>query len=101
VLRYQGKLSGPLLDRIDLQVEVPAAPPAEMMALPDGEASAVVAQRVAAARSRQMQRQGEANALPVPEAHRRVLPPRPSPPRASCAAQPSAWTGAAAACIAA
>ena len=65
VARYQGRLSGPLLDRIDLQVEVPAARPAEMMALPDGEASAAVAARVAAARARQMQRQGEPNGLLV------------------------------------
>ena len=63
VARYQGKLSGPLLDRIDLQVEVLAAPVAEMMALPDGEPSAAVATRVAAARARQMARQGQANAL--------------------------------------
>jgi len=63
VARYQGKLSGPLLDRIDLQVEVLASSAAELMALPDGESSAAVALRVAAARQRQTDRQGQTNAL--------------------------------------
>jgi magnesium chelatase family protein len=63
VARYQARLSGPLLDRIDLQVEVPAAKPAELLARPDGEASATVAVRVAAARARALQRQGGPNAL--------------------------------------
>ncbi|MBI5255188.1 MAG: YifB family Mg chelatase-like AAA ATPase [Burkholderiales bacterium] len=62
VARYQGKLSGPLLDRIDLQVEVSAVPAAEMLAQPQGEPSGVVAARVAAARGRQVARQGCANA---------------------------------------
>ena len=62
VTRYQGRLSGPLMDRIDLRVEVLAASPAELMALPDGETTAVVAARVAAARERQLARQGLPNA---------------------------------------
>jgi magnesium chelatase family protein len=62
VARYQARLSGPLLDRIDMQVEVTAVTPEQLMALPDGEASAAVAARVAAARQRQQQRQGQPNA---------------------------------------
>ena len=62
VARYQGKLSGPLLDRIDLQVEVLAATPDEMLAAPEGEPSADIALRVAAARQRQTARQGVPNA---------------------------------------
>jgi magnesium chelatase family protein len=62
VERYQGRLSGPLLDRIDLQVEVAAVPPDALLAQPQGEPSAVVAARVAAAHARQMQRQGVPNA---------------------------------------
>ena len=62
VARYRGRLSGPLLDRIDLQVEMLAAPASELLALPDGEPSAVVAARVAEARTRQTARQGMPNA---------------------------------------
>ncbi len=58
IARYQSRISGPLLDRIDLQVEVPAVAPATLAALPDGESSARVAERVLAARERQRARQG-------------------------------------------
>ena len=61
VARYQGRLSGPLLDRIDLVVEVPAQPPSALLGLPDGEGSAPVRARVSAARERQQARQGVAN----------------------------------------
>jgi len=66
VTRYQGKLSGPLIDRLDLQVEVTAVAPAELLAQPEGEPSAQVAARVAAARARQLTRQGRANAALEP-----------------------------------
>ncbi len=59
--RYQGKLSGPLVDRIDLHVEVPAVTSNELMQAPPGEASAVVRARCMAARERAMARQGKPN----------------------------------------
>ena len=62
IARYQGRLSGPLLDRIDLQVEVAAVAPDDLLGQPQGEASADVAARVATARARQIERQGVANA---------------------------------------
>jgi len=66
IARYQGRISGPLLDRIDMRVEVPAAPAQQMLAVGDGESSATVAQRVAGARARQLQRQGVVNAELTP-----------------------------------
>ncbi|GAA6118654.1 YifB family Mg chelatase-like AAA ATPase [Acidovorax sp. FG27] len=61
VARYQGKLSGPLLDRIDLYVEVPAMPAEELLGAPAGEPSAAVRERVQAARARAVHRQGKPN----------------------------------------
>lgn len=62
VARYQSRISGPLLDRFDLQVEVPAVPPQVLASAPDGECSAQVAGRVSEARERQQARQGCLNA---------------------------------------
>ncbi len=62
VARYRGKLSGPLLDRIDIHVEVPAVPEAELTGPAAGETSAAVRERVARARALQLSRQGKANA---------------------------------------
>ncbi len=61
VARYQGKLSGPLLDRIDLHVEVGALAADELVNTPPGEASEAIRQRVVLARERALRRQGSAN----------------------------------------
>ena len=53
---YQSRISGPLFDRIDLHVEVPAVNPADLSLPPKAEGSAEVAARVAAARDIQMDR---------------------------------------------
>ncbi len=67
VARYQARISGPLLDRIDLHVDVPAVRIAEMVANDATdkrcETSAIVAARVRAARERQLARQGRCNAM--------------------------------------
>jgi magnesium chelatase family protein len=56
VQRYQNKISGPLLDRIDLHVQVPRIPVEKITGLPEGESSAVVRARVEAARVIQSER---------------------------------------------
>ena len=53
---YQARISGPLFDRIDLHVEVPALSPSEMSVPAPGEARAVIAARVARAREIQADR---------------------------------------------
>jgi len=63
ITRYQEKISGPLLDRIDLRVEVPALAESELLSLPDGETSTAVAGRVHLARSLALARQHCSNAL--------------------------------------
>jgi magnesium chelatase family protein len=59
---YQRRLSGPLLDRIDLQVAVRRVPLADLSVDPRGESSQAVRERVLAARARQQERQGCLNA---------------------------------------
>jgi magnesium chelatase family protein len=53
---YQGRLSGPLIDRIDLHIEVPAVTAADLILPPPTEGSREVAERVARAREKQAQR---------------------------------------------
>lgn len=61
VHRYQSKLSGPLMDRIDLHVEVPALPTTELLTAPAGESSIGLRQRCTEARKRANTRQGCTN----------------------------------------
>ena len=61
VARYRGKLSGPLLDRIDLHIEVPALAEGELQGKAAGETSAAVRTRVTVARAAQLARQGKPN----------------------------------------
>jgi magnesium chelatase family protein len=61
VSRYQGKLSGPLLDRIDLHVEVGALPAEELLGADAGEGTASIRARAVTARESAMGRQGSSN----------------------------------------
>ena len=56
VADYQGRISGPFLDRIDLRIDVPAVSATDMVGTSAAEASSVVAARVAKARHRQRER---------------------------------------------
>ena len=62
IKRYRDRISGPLLDRIDLTIEVPALSAADLVNAQTGEDSCSVLQRVLAARERQYARQGKTNA---------------------------------------
>ena len=74
--RYRSKVSGPLLDRIDIQIEVPPVPREHLRAdaAADGESSRVIRSRVVAARAIQVQRQGRPNASLGPEGLSRHCP---------------------------
>ena len=61
IARYRTRLSGPLLDRIDLKLDVPRVPHAELRETTPGESSATVRERVIAARNRQLTRAGKVN----------------------------------------
>ncbi|MEO8158296.1 MAG: YifB family Mg chelatase-like AAA ATPase [Betaproteobacteria bacterium] len=62
VARYRNRISGPLLDRIDLHIEVPAVPEKDLGSRQAGESSAAIRERVTVARARQLARQGKPNA---------------------------------------
>ena len=63
VSRYRGKISGPFLDRIDIQIEVPAVAQDDLLNKNDGETSAALQARVEIARQHQLARQNKSNAL--------------------------------------
>lgn len=62
ITKYRNKISGPLFDRIDLHVEVPAVPYRQLSGDAGGESSATVRERVLHARELQYQRAGKLNA---------------------------------------
>lgn len=67
ITKYRHKISGPLLDRIDLHVEVPAVKYQEMAGAANGETSAAVCARVQQARDIQRRRTGQPNARLTPK----------------------------------
>ncbi len=62
IMRYRARISGPLLDRIDLKLDMPRVAHADLRASAPGESSAAVRERVVAARARQLARAGKPNA---------------------------------------
>lgn len=62
IAHYRGRISGPLLDRIDIQIEVPAVPQQDLLKKSASEDSATIRARVEAARARQLARQNKSNA---------------------------------------
>jgi magnesium chelatase family protein len=61
VARYQDRISGPLLDRIDMRIEVSSLTDEELLALPDGEPTRIAAERVNRAYQTALERQGKPN----------------------------------------
>ncbi|MBL8300849.1 MAG: YifB family Mg chelatase-like AAA ATPase [Rhodanobacteraceae bacterium] len=62
IARYRSRLSGPLLDRIDIMLNVPRIPHTDLRGAHHGETSAMVRERVASARAQQLQRADKPNA---------------------------------------
>ncbi len=72
IARYRGRISGPLADRIDIKLEVPAPRQSELVAPVAGESSEAIRARVESARRLQLERQGVPNALLGPREIDRV-----------------------------
>lgn len=75
IARYQDRISGPLLDRIDMRVEVSSLSEQELHELPDGEPSRVVAERVRRAREGALARQDKPNDELLPGEVERICHP--------------------------
>jgi magnesium chelatase family protein len=75
-MKYAGRISGPLMDRIDLHLEVPRLKPDELLGASVGECSSAIRDRVIAARERQHQRLGKnrVNAKITPKELKTVVP---------------------------
>ena len=67
IARYRGKISGPLLDRIDIQIEVPALSETELVGESSSETSTAIRERVERSRARQIGRQKKSNARLSPK----------------------------------
>lgn len=63
VARYRARISGPLMDRIDIQIEVPAVAEKEIAGRQSGESSVLIRERTGKAREIQLARQGKINAM--------------------------------------
>ena len=63
IARYRSRISGPLADRIDIKLEVPAPREAELVAPIAGESSSIIKGRVEQSRQAQLERQGKPNSL--------------------------------------
>lgn len=73
ITRYLARISGPLLDRIDIQVEVPRLPEADLLSTSGGETSATIRERVVAARALQQARFTSNGGSPEPGAKSHVF----------------------------
>jgi magnesium chelatase family protein len=92
IARYRGRLSGPLRDRLDLTVEVPALSPDALASVASGERSAAVRDRVVRARLRQIDRCAGDRVRTNAELPARLLPKHAAPDRAGLRVLASAVT---------
>lgn len=94
IQRYQSRISGPLLDRIDMQIEVGPVDPEMLGAEADGDLSATIALRVQAAADRQLQRQGKSNQFLSPrEIDRYCKPDKTGEARLRLSMRQFQWSG--------